>query len=219
MYTYSTTQNNKWDFSQLYLKPKHPPSIHSSFGGKFICSMCFSSTLFYYSNSIVVVVGKKPKVSLTHFNFPPHSLSLSHCHDFPLLFFSLDFDFGFRATQTISLAPHIYRKCFCCSHKKAHDINFPSNSRHRRLRYVKGREREREKAEGQKLPRKPKAFSQTTNTWNTFAWWNENEKTSERGWWVVKNCWVIFLYEGRRRWGVTLCFRSSMCCLYLCRRS
>lgn len=185
MYTYSTTQNNKWDFSQLYLKPKQPPpSIHSSFGGKFICSMCFSSTLFYYSNSIVVVVGKKPKVSL--------SLSLT-----AMIFLyshSLGSDFGFRATQTISLAPHIYRKCFCCSHKKAHDINFPSNSRHRRLRYVKGRERER-KSRRTKTASKAKSIFTNDKHMKYFCmmeWKRENER--ERVVVVVKNCWGIFVW-------------------------
>lgn len=99
----------------------------------------YFTTLIPSSSSLSVKSRKS--LSLT--------LIFSRCHDFPLLSLSVLIS-AFVHTHTHLIlpsqtSPHIYRKCFCCSHKKAHDINFPSNSRHRRLRYVKGREREKQK--------------------------------------------------------------------------
>lgn len=111
-------------------------------------------------------------------------------------------------------SPHIYRKCFCCSHKKAHDINFPSNSRHRRLRYVKGREREKQKDKNCLESQKHFTNDKHMKYFCMMEW------KRARGWWmwiVGGGCGGFFLYEGRRRWGVTLCFRSScLCAVCIC---
>lgn len=93
--------------------------------------------------------------------------------------------------------------------EKAHDINFPPNFRHRRhWKCVWVCVKARERKEGQKMPRKPKAFSQTTNTWKYFCMmeWKRGYKKIER----EREIGVVV---GRRRWGVTLCFRSSCLCV------
>lgn len=152
----------------------HP---HHSFvcpSEKFICSMCFSylssslsSHTFFHNNPISVGIKRTESSHISFSSLFSFSLSKIFILSFAQLFlfsFSLGFDFGFH----LILINHplysienifFFCCCCCCSYKKAHDINFPPNSRHRRLWHVKSeREREGARTEGQKNASKAKSI-------------------------------------------------------------